>query len=644
MASCTTPFLFLGLLSLIPIFLSSTSSIVAATSSSSSGGVRLGPIRKPSSNVPAFREAPAFRNGDSCGAERIHVTMTLDANYLRGTMAAVLSILQHSACPENIEFHFLWGRFEPEVFSNIMSTFPYLQFRIYRFDSNRVRAKISKSIRQALDQPLNYARIYLADILPSNLKRIIYLDSDLVVVDDIARLWEVDLKGKVLGAPEYCHANLPSVMVVDIEMWRQGVYTQKVDSGAGWSFGGLIKTLTTKSESVIEIYRRDLKEFGSGLKKEIEVAHGSLETVGHAIDEVGSSVLKNTVQIISQGKEAILAADHESDSSDNNNEKSITSQQSLNSKPYSRFDAQVRAIQGDASTYCEETQDLEDYKKWKLRFVLEEKREEIENLLAENGAAESIYKRVVPNSVDEETFWCTTFKLYKLKQAEDVRANLVKRAISTEEDDLSWEFDDDEENVKKEDERNSASKANFKQNGHLGSKDSAKITEDEEKDMHDKQSEQIVKGDEINKASIGQTEQTMNVKEEISVVESKEEKILSGGDNVAGDKLDLEKKSKEETLSISDEKAGSEGKGDNGESSKDSDVSVISSHLSMPEEEDLGWDEIEDLSSIDEKKVSHSGSPNKIDMRKGLSAAEEEEDLSWDIEDDDEPVKDLNIC
>ncbi|KAF2314910.1 hypothetical protein GH714_037151 [Hevea brasiliensis] len=576
MASCTTPFLFLGLLSLIPIFLSSTSSIVAATSSSSSGGVRLGPIRKPSSNVPAFREAPAFRNGDSCGAERIHVTMTLDANYLRGTMAAVLSILQHSACPENIEFHFLWGRFEPEVFSNIMSTFPYLQFRIYRFDSNRVRAKISKSIRQALDQPLNYARIYLADILPSNLKRIIYLDSDLVVVDDIARLWEVDLKGKVLGAPEYCHANFTKyftelfwsnpvwaktfqgkrpcyfntgVMVVDIEMWRQGVYTQKVDSGAGWSFGGLIKTLSTKSESVIEIYRRDLKEFGSGLKKEIEVAHGSLETVGHAIDEVGSSVLKNTVQIISQGKEAILAADHESDSSDNNNEKSITSQQSLNSKPYSRFDAQVRAIQGDASTYCEETQDLEDYKKWKLGYY---------------------------------------FKLYKLKQAEDVRANLVKRAISTEEDDLSWEFDDDEENVKKEDERNSASKANFKQNGHLGSKDSAKITEDEEKDMHDKQSEQIVKGDEINKASIGQTEQTMNVKEEISVVESKEEKILSGGDNVAGDKLDLEKKSKEETLSISDEKAGSEGKGDNGESSKDSDVSVISSHLSMPERKILG--------------------------------------------------------
>ncbi|KAB5544000.1 hypothetical protein DKX38_012112 [Salix brachista] len=248
MASCATS-LLLGLLSFL---------IVAntASSSSSSGGIRLSIIRKPSADVPVFREAPAFRNGDSCGLQRIHIVMTLDANYLRGTMAAVLSILQHSTCPENMEFHFLWSRFEREVFSSIKSTFPYLNFKVYRFDSNRVRGKISKSIRQALDQPLNYARIYLADIIPSDVKRVIYLDSDLVVVDDIAKLWEVDLEEKVLAAPEYCHANFTNyfsnlfwfdpvlaktfhgrrpcyfntgVMVVDVEKWRQGGITQKVE-------------------------------------------------------------------------------------------------------------------------------------------------------------------------------------------------------------------------------------------------------------------------------------------------------------------------------------------------------------------------------------------------------------------------------
>ncbi|KAH7577486.1 hypothetical protein ACOSP7_001594 [Xanthoceras sorbifolium] len=255
MAFCPSP--LLGLLSFFLLSPTSTTATAAAVASSSGGGgIRLGIIRKPTPYVPIFREAPAFRNGDSCSDNKIHVTMTLDANYLRGTMAAVLSMLQHSSCPENVEFHFLCTRFEPDIAASIKSTFPYLEFKVYRFDSNRVRGKISKSIRQALDQPLNYARIYLADIIPADVKRVIYLDSDLVLVDDIAKLWEVDLEGKVLAAPEYCHANFTKyftnlfwsdkslaktfdgrkpcyfntgVMVVDVDKWRQGGYTRRVE-------------------------------------------------------------------------------------------------------------------------------------------------------------------------------------------------------------------------------------------------------------------------------------------------------------------------------------------------------------------------------------------------------------------------------
>ncbi|KAJ4969021.1 hypothetical protein NE237_015722 [Protea cynaroides] len=222
--------------------------------------IRLGVIRNPPPsphrNLPIFREAPAFRNGESCDANTIHVSMTLDANYLRGTMAAVLSILQHSTCPENIAFLFLFSRVDPDLLLNIRSTFPYLNFKVYRFDSNRVRGKISKSIRQALDQPLNYARIYLAEIIPADVGRVIYLDSDIIMVDDIAKLWGVDLGGKVVAAPEYCHTNFTNyftdafwsdpvlvstfrgrrpcyfntgVMVMDVEKWREGGYTQKVE-------------------------------------------------------------------------------------------------------------------------------------------------------------------------------------------------------------------------------------------------------------------------------------------------------------------------------------------------------------------------------------------------------------------------------
>uniref|UniRef100_A0A162AEB9 Hexosyltransferase n=2 Tax=Daucus carota subsp. sativus TaxID=79200 RepID=A0A162AEB9_DAUCS len=209
----------------------------------------------------AFREAPAFRNSESCASQRdpnnhVHIVMTLDDNYIRGTMAAVLSMLQHSTCPENLFFHFLYLHFQSTIFETIRSTFPYLNFNVYYFDSTRVDGKISKSIRQALDQPLNYARIYLSEILPEDVHRVIYLDSDIIVVDDIAKLYEVDMEDKVVAAPEYCRANFTyyftddfwadpilsrtfdgrtpcyfntGVMVVDVDKWREGSYTNKVE-------------------------------------------------------------------------------------------------------------------------------------------------------------------------------------------------------------------------------------------------------------------------------------------------------------------------------------------------------------------------------------------------------------------------------
>ena len=48
---------------------------------------------------------------------------------------------------------------------------------------------------------------------------------------------------------------------------------------------------------------------------EIEGAHGSLENAGHAIDELGKTVLKGSSHTINQGNDAVLAADNESDSS-----------------------------------------------------------------------------------------------------------------------------------------------------------------------------------------------------------------------------------------------------------------------------------------------------------------------------------------
>jgi hypothetical protein len=371
------------------------------------------------------------------------------------------------------------------------------------------------------------------------------------------------------------------------------------NSNDTWSFGGLIKTIASRSESTIQNYKRELEEFGSGLKKETavirevasravkdlpgsldvgaSVAQESLESVGQAIDDIGASVWKSTAEIISHGTDKLLGPDPDSDSnsSDNNNTRIGTRTSQLSDlKRYSRFESQVRSIQCDLNTYLDEPkEDFQAYDEWKLGFVLDEKVKEIENLIGENAVIGEIYEDIVPTRVDKESFWSRYFyRMHKLKQVEEARAKLVKRVISgEEEEDLSWDFDDDDQ-------------------------------------------------DGENNVSVS--------------------KVESSGDNVVSDdKSNVGIGGVMVEMRLDEQ----EGKTDSVESGRDSDVSVVSSQPLLPEEEDLGWDEIDDIGSNDENKGDDGvGSSDRVDLRKRLSMAEEEEDLSWDIEDDNDddlPVK-----
>ncbi|CAL0302402.1 unnamed protein product [Lupinus luteus] len=218
-----------------------------------------------------FRKSSPFRNSDQCNSTSIsgeqnstlcdpflvHIAITLDFEYLRGSIAAVNSILQRSLCPNSVFFHFIISNAKNQNLESLVeSTFPELKFKVYSFNPEIVKNLISTSLRQALEQPLNYARNYLAEILEDCVQRVIYLDSDLIVVDDISKLWSYNLDSRVIGVPEYCHANFSNyfttsfwsnstfagtfkgrrpcyfntgVMVLDLFKWRKENYTKRIE-------------------------------------------------------------------------------------------------------------------------------------------------------------------------------------------------------------------------------------------------------------------------------------------------------------------------------------------------------------------------------------------------------------------------------
>lgn len=379
------------------------------------------------------------------------------------------------------------------------------------------------------------------------------------------------------------------------------------------------------------------------------VAQESLESVGQAIDDIGSTVWKSTAQIISHGRESLLASDFDSDSYDSSNydnnnvgRKLLSDSGSSDLKRYSRFDTLVRALQCDVNTYLEEPEDLGNYDEWKLGFELEKKEEEIRDLIEENGVVEEIYEKVVPGRIDHESFWSRYFyRLAKLKQAEDARAKLVKRAISgDEEEDLSWDFDDEDDDDDNDGNDGykpigSTSRVSEVKEGNFVDGSGVENVQAGKKDLEVEDDGNVVENVQGTKKDL----EIENDGKGVAAPESKgaDDKSENMASNVpenvsgSGDKLDIKFEEKE----VSDGKTDN----DNSGSCKDSDISVVSSQPSMPGEEDSGWDEIEDMESNDENKGEAVGSASRVDLRKRLSVPDEDEDLSWDIEDDDEAAK-----
>ncbi|KAL7178010.1 hypothetical protein ACSBR2_031214 [Camellia fascicularis] len=348
-----------------------------------------------------------------------------------------------------------------------------------------------------------------------------------------------------------------------------------------WSFGDrLIKTLASKSKSLIEIYCRDLKQFASGLRNETALIQEFALNFGNRVSEIVCHGKKDSVLLAGDSKEF---------------------ENLKNSRPYSRFDVQIRKIQCDLNTYCEEPENLEEYYKWDLGFNLDEKEWEIDDLIEENGMIEEIYNEVVPSRVDRETFWCRYFYwVCKIKKAEEARARLVnKRSISLEEekekeeDEFSSDVDDDDyEEI-----------------------DGSKLMNNSKQKAGEKySSEKIV----VERSTIESEEKSLKQEEDKGVVSE------SKSDNGVNERVHLDDGS-ESSGSMSEgrsDELDSERKTENGGSCKDSDFSDVSSQPSLvpEEEEDFGWDKIEDIDSIDSGRCY------------------EEEDLSWDIEDYDELV------
>ncbi|KAG7458082.1 hypothetical protein MATL_G00234400 [Megalops atlanticus] len=114
---------------------------------------------------------------------------------------------------------------------------------------------------------------------------------------------------------------------------------------------------------------------------------------------------------------------------------------------YDSVKARLYSLQADPATYCNEPDGPpEQFEAWFSTFSLEEKKEEISELMTSSPSIRALYNKMVPAAVSHSEFWQRYFyKVFQVEQEEARRVvlkEMTERSADSEE--LDWEEEEDE--------------------------------------------------------------------------------------------------------------------------------------------------------------------------------------------------------
>jgi lipopolysaccharide biosynthesis glycosyltransferase len=129
---------------------------------------------------------------------KIDIIFSLNSAYLFGLLATVNSIIQNTAQPERLRFNIIIPEGETQFFETELAKYfpgdrPF-EFQIKEYQPSLeiqqyVVDKYKPTPERAVALYMLFSRLYLNKIFP-DLKKIIYLDTDIVVIKDIAKLYD----------------------------------------------------------------------------------------------------------------------------------------------------------------------------------------------------------------------------------------------------------------------------------------------------------------------------------------------------------------------------------------------------------------------------------------------------------------------
>ena len=179
---------------------------------------------------------------------KINIVFASDDNYAQHTAVAMASVLVNTKVPQKIQFYLIDDEIQQKnkekvtkTVQNLGGNIEFIKIKNSKLEDCYVSGELSRA---------SYFRLDIANILGESIEKIIYLDCDLLVYDDIEKMWQLDMggkpvaatcdlgimasarvrkqKNKFIGLPFDAPYFNAGVLMMDLKKWRDGNYAEAI--------------------------------------------------------------------------------------------------------------------------------------------------------------------------------------------------------------------------------------------------------------------------------------------------------------------------------------------------------------------------------------------------------------------------------
>lgn len=132
-------------------------------------------------------------------SNHLHIAIASDENYARFVATLIVSTAKHNSNFKTISFHLLANGISSTTLSKLGKAVDrYKNCRLEIHDISNLAERLGIAVPATIALT-SYARLFMADIISDEISRILYLDTDIIVNDDLSELWTTRLNDNYVG-------------------------------------------------------------------------------------------------------------------------------------------------------------------------------------------------------------------------------------------------------------------------------------------------------------------------------------------------------------------------------------------------------------------------------------------------------------